>query len=86
MPLAPSPSDASQDISTSRSLAVNPGDFVTVTSTKDFFVQTHATSATATASSVPHPAGVYHYVIPDGVGSIAIFSSVSGAPGALWRS
>lgn len=85
--LAPGPGEAAaQDISTSRAFTVVAGDYWTLTCQEAFFVATHATAATASSSSTPLTAGTHDFVIPTGAGSLAIFSSVSGAKGAAWKS
>lgn len=75
-----------QDISTSREYTVAPGEYWTLSCHENFFVATHATAATATASSTPLAAGRHSMTVPTGVTRLAIFSSVSGAKGAAWKS
>lgn len=84
--LAPAPGEAlAQDITSSKAFTVVAGDWWIISSTEACFIATHATAATASASTTPLPAGVHDFVIPDGVTSLALFSSVAGALGAAWR-
>jgi hypothetical protein len=77
---------ASQDITTSRAFACSPGDYWTITSTQAFYLETAASGAVATTAATPHAPGVYNYVVPTGVGSFAIISTISGAVGTAWKS
>lgn len=76
----------SQDISSSREYTVVAGEYWTVSCQEAFFIATHATAATATASSTPLTAGMHSGVVPTGITKLAIFSSVPGAKGAAWKS
>jgi hypothetical protein len=75
-----------QDITTSKEFTCSPGDYWTITVTETSFLATHATSATATASSTPLAAGAHDFCVPTGVGKFAIFSATTGAKGAAWKS
>lgn len=66
--------------------ACSPGQWWTISVTADSFLATHATAATASATSFPLPKGLWGFVVPNGVTSFAIFSATGSARGKAYRS
>ena len=89
--LLPDVADAdgnAKDITTSvRFGPYSPGDWISISSTKDFHILPSATAAgTADATDHPIPAGVHDFVVPTGVAYVNVFSAESGALGNAWKS
>lgn len=63
------------------------GDYVTMSTNKDFFFRTGAAeNIEADASCTPATAGAHDYTVPTGVTYVAIFSAETDARGACWKS
>jgi len=85
--LLPPPGESSQELATSVTWGpFHEGDYISISLNYESFIATGDGSVVASVDDVLLPADVHDFVVPAGVTHIALFSTVSFAGGAIWRS
>lgn len=78
--------DDGADITASVAFEFSPGDYVTFSSTHAWFLAVADADAESDATKTPMPAGLSSLTVPQGVGSVAMFSEEANAIGNAWKS